>query len=198
MTDDRHSKPRHRALIQLLRTAEDLWNASRVFFARWDVSPSQFNILNLLYGAPDGMSQSDLSRLLIMHRSNATGLVDRLEKRLLVRRESHPSDRRAYRVVITPAGADLLNQIYPHYFSASERVWSDLPDASVAQFLEQLQELAAHAAAVAVAETIGSHTGELPADGARPNRRPSSRLPRDGGGMPSASPSENALRTSDL
>src|SRR5438874_74225 len=35
--------PRYQALLQLLRTAEALWNASRNFFARWDLSPSQFN-----------------------------------------------------------------------------------------------------------------------------------------------------------
>ena len=69
--------PRYRALLQLLRTAETLWNVSRLFFARWDLSPSQFNVLNLVSDKPDGMSQIDLGRRLIMHRSNVTGLVDR-------------------------------------------------------------------------------------------------------------------------
>jgi MarR family 2-MHQ and catechol resistance regulon transcriptional repressor len=137
----------------LLRTAEDLWNASRVFFDRWDLSPSQFNVLNVLYGSPDGLSQSELSRLLIMHRSNATGLIDRLEKRGLVRRETNPVDRRAYRVVITPKGAELLNNVYPHYFSAAEQVWAHLPDTAVTQLIEQLQGLAAQASAVASADS---------------------------------------------
>jgi hypothetical protein len=44
--------PRYPALLQLLRTAENLWNASRLFFGRWDLSPSQFNVLNLLSGEP--------------------------------------------------------------------------------------------------------------------------------------------------
>ena len=46
--DSSTSGPRYQALIELLRTAENLWNASRVFFARWELSPSQFNVLNLL------------------------------------------------------------------------------------------------------------------------------------------------------
>jgi len=207
MPDDRHTRPRYRALIQLLRTAEDLWNASRVFFARWDLSPSQFNVLNLLYGSPEGMSQSDLSRLLIMHRSNATGLIDRLEKRNFVRRESHPSDRRAYRVVITPNGADLLNQIYPHYFAASERVWANLPDDSVARLLDQLQELTAHATAVAAAEAIETPpaTPRLPSSLSRrhtPPRTPKPFTPPPPS-APEAAPQsvntdEDPLRTSDL
>jgi DNA-binding MarR family transcriptional regulator len=198
VTDNRHSSPRYRALIQLLRTAEDLWNSSRIFFDRWKISPSQFNVLNLLYGTPEGMSQSDLSRLLIMHRSNATGLIDRLERRLLVRRESHPSDRRAYRVVITPAGADLLNQIYPHYFAAADRVWANLPDTAVTQLLDQLQELTAHAAAVAAAEAVTADPAPASIHPERARRVRHARLPPEPSDAPPTSPSDDPLRTSDL
>ena len=194
MPDNPHERLRYRALIQLLRTAEDLWNASRLFFDRWDLSPSQFNVLNLLYGAPTGLSQSELSRLLIMHRSNATGLIDRLEKRALVRREAHPTDRRAYRVVLTPRGAELLNRIYPHYFAAADRVWADLPDAGVTQWLGQLQELAAHAAAVAATEAVTADPAPPPVT---PSRRPSGAPPRRHA-QPASPRSEDALRISDL
>ena len=47
------SAARYQALLQLLRTADTVWNSSRVFFARWDISPSQFNVLNLLRGEPE-------------------------------------------------------------------------------------------------------------------------------------------------
>src|ERR1019366_1699820 len=98
----------YRALMELLRTADALWNASRVFFERWDLSPSQFNVLNLLHHNPEGLSQTDLSRQLIMHRSNLTGLVDRLEERGLVARREVAADRRAYNVVLHRAGTRLL------------------------------------------------------------------------------------------
>src|SRR5208283_3859752 len=93
------SRP-YQALVQLLRAADTVWNASRAFFARWDLSPSQFNVLNLLERNPRGLSQTELSRQLIMHRSNVTGVVDRLEERRLVKREDAADDRRAYRVVL--------------------------------------------------------------------------------------------------
>lgn len=152
MADTRTSAARYRALIQLLRTAEDLWNASRLFFARWDLSPSQFNVLNLLHSRPEGLSQSALSQQLIMHRSNATGLVDRLERRGLVRREDDAADRRAYRVVLTAEGNRLLEAIYPRYFAAADRVWADTPPSRVEALLDELTDLAANAAAVAGTE----------------------------------------------
>ena len=130
--------PRYAALIQLLRTAEELWNASRVFFARWDLSPSQFNLLNVLIDFPDGCTQSDLSRQLIMHRSNVTGLVDRLEERGLVARKESTTDRRAWLVVLTPTARKLLAEIHPHYYAAAEQVWGKLPAARAEKLLAEL------------------------------------------------------------
>ncbi|MBI5387629.1 MAG: MarR family transcriptional regulator [Verrucomicrobia bacterium] len=119
--------PRYQALLQLLRTAETLWNASRALFARWDLSPSQFNVLNLLHELPDGLTQIELSRQLLMHRSNVTGLVDRLEARQLVERHDTPDDRRSYRVALTAGGRKLVLEILPHYYRAAEEVWGGLP-----------------------------------------------------------------------
>jgi DNA-binding MarR family transcriptional regulator len=123
----RRPGPRYAALIQLLRTAENLWNASRVFFDRWDLSPSQFNILNLLRDRRDGCTQSELSRQLIMHRSNVTGLVDRLEQRGLVCRKDSATDRRAWRVALTSQGRRLLEEILPEYYTVAEDIWGSIP-----------------------------------------------------------------------
>jgi DNA-binding MarR family transcriptional regulator len=138
-------------MLQLLRTAETLWNASRVFFVRWDLSPSQFNILNLLYDQLDGCTQIELSRSLIMHRSNVTGLVDRLEARGLVQRHDSARDRRAYRVVLTPAGRKLVQLILPHYYATAEKVWGDLTVSRANQLAADLARVCANA------EKIGDH-----------------------------------------
>ena len=141
--------PGYRALMELLRTADTVWNASRAFFERWDLSPSQFNVLNLLHLNPDGLSQTDLSRQLIMHRSNLTGLVDRLEKRGLVARREVAADRRAYSVVLTAAGARLLRDILPRYYEDAARVWDRLPVRRAAELIADLQQVARNAQHIA-------------------------------------------------
>ncbi len=138
--------PRYQALLQVLRTAEALWESSRVLFSRWELSPSQFNVLNLLGESADGMTQVDLSRALIMHRSNVTGLVDRLERRKLVRRTPLPSDRRAHRVVLTPSGRSLLEAILPEYHTAAESIWGDVPAHKAGTLASTLEKLSANAA----------------------------------------------------
>jgi DNA-binding MarR family transcriptional regulator len=117
-----------------------VWDASYAFFAEWDLGPSQFNVLNLIHGSAAGLSQSDLSRELIVHRSNLTGLVDRLEKRGLVERKSAAGDRRAYRVVLTPEGARLMRLILPKYYAAAESVWSGISERKVLELTELLAQ----------------------------------------------------------
>jgi len=144
-TDPDPDNPRYQALLQVLRTADALWNSSRLFFARWELSPSQFNVLNLLRDQPAGHSQTELGRLLIMHRSNVTGLVDRLEKRGLVLRKDSTLDRRAYRILLSPAGRKLLNRILPEYYRAAEEVWNGFPPPRASLLAAELARLGANA-----------------------------------------------------
>lgn len=141
--------PRYASLLQLLRTSETVWNASRLFFSRWDLSPSQFNVLNLLHGNAAGCTQIELSRLLIMHRSNVTGLVDRLEERGLVRREASATDRRTWFVVLTPDGTKLIREILPHYYAAAEAVWGKISAARSAEIAKDLASIAEQADQIA-------------------------------------------------
>ncbi len=149
---DAHAKggqARYRALLQVLRTADTLWNASRLFFQRWGISPSQFNVLNVLHTEAGGLSQVELSRQLIMHRSNVTGLVDRLERRGLVKRQDAASDRRAYRVVLSAEGAALLDQILPEYHRGAEGLWEGIPTARVDGLTRDLRRVADNVGRVA-------------------------------------------------
>jgi DNA-binding MarR family transcriptional regulator len=139
-------------LLQLLRTADAIWEASRVFFIRWDLSPSQFNVLNLLHFSPRGLSQVELSRELITHRSNITGLVDRLEKRGLLERRSVAGDRRAYRVVLTQSGTRLMKSILPLYYAKAEQAWGNLSSKRVTELVADVQQVAENARRIAAGE----------------------------------------------
>ena len=133
--------PRYASLLQLLQTADTIWNASRLFFAQWDLSPSQFNILNLLNREGPGLTQIELSRELIMHRSNVTGLVDRLEQRKLVERKASQQDRRIWTIVLTGEGRKLTRQILPAYYKIIEELWGDTPPKKAAAIAREMEHL---------------------------------------------------------
>ncbi len=140
-TNSTATERRYEALLQLLRTSETIWNASRLFFGRWDLSASQFNVLNVLRDHDAGLTQIELSRELITHRSNVTGLVDRLEERGLVARKAVPGDRRAYSVQLTKAGAQLVEEILPEYYARAEAAFAPIPLKDLPQFIRQLAEI---------------------------------------------------------
>jgi MarR family transcriptional regulator, 2-MHQ and catechol-resistance regulon repressor len=79
-----------------------------------------------------------------------TGLIDRLEVRGLVRRRETPRDRRAYRVVLTAAGAKTIQHILPHYYQAAEKIWADLSLAQVRQVTTALAKVSVTAARMVV------------------------------------------------
>jgi MarR family transcriptional regulator, organic hydroperoxide resistance regulator len=74
--------------------------------AKFDLSPAQCHVLHLIEpGHPIPMGQ--LAETLACDASNVTGLVDRLESRGLVCRQSSKEDRRLKVLELTPAGARL-------------------------------------------------------------------------------------------
>lgn len=76
--------------------------------------------------------------MLIMHRSNVTGLVDRLERRRLVARKENSGDRRVYHVSLTAAGSKQLEEILPDYYGMAEKIWGDCPAFQAREMAEAL------------------------------------------------------------
>lgn len=83
---------------------------------RWNLTLPQFDVLAELARADEwGFTFVELSRLLLVTSGNLTGIVDRLEKRMLVRREPDPKDRRVIRVRLTSKGRQLTAQMLPRH-----------------------------------------------------------------------------------
>jgi DNA-binding MarR family transcriptional regulator len=118
----------HEALLSVLVTGELLKKESSRLFAPLGITGAQFNVLILLYAqTEDGtMSQSDLGRLLTVHRSNVTGLVDRLEKLGLVQRLDDHSDRRVNRISLTETGKETARKGEELYIGRIHAIMSAL------------------------------------------------------------------------
>jgi len=81
---------------------------------------TQLDILRVLADSGgDGVKLNDVSQRLYVTPGNVTGLIDRLEEAGYLKRAPHPEDRRVTLAILTPAGRELFEQIYP---SHSDRV----------------------------------------------------------------------------
>lgn len=79
------------------------------------LTPPQYALLmELVYQAPKPMSMTAVSRKLYISKPAVTGLVDRLEKRRLVKRLSQPGDRRIALLEIQPAGKKMAERMQEH------------------------------------------------------------------------------------
>lgn len=77
--------------------------------AEFELSPVQVHVMRALGESP--LPMSSLAGFLGCDASNVTGLVDRLEGRGLVERQSAQHDRRVKLLVLTQAGEDLRKRL---------------------------------------------------------------------------------------
>jgi DNA-binding MarR family transcriptional regulator len=95
--------------------------AGQLFFRLWRVShertaealetigltPPLFALLNVL-GAREGAIQQEIGQAMGIDPSTMVSLIDQLERAGLAKRRTHPKDRRAREVAITPKGRRTL------------------------------------------------------------------------------------------
>lgn len=101
------------AFITLLRSQKQ-WLADRL--APLDLTSQQFQGLEVLTAFPDSTMRA-FAENMFCDASNATGVVDRLEKRGLAERRASDSDRRVKVVRLTPAGQRLYRRAHDALFA---------------------------------------------------------------------------------
>jgi DNA-binding MarR family transcriptional regulator len=133
-------------IVAVLSTADAFLRESQRLFRPLGLTGAQFNVLNLLAGASEGISQRELGDRLLVDRSNVTGLLDRMEKADWVRRTDHPVDRRVYLVRLTPAGRALWTKADEVYREVVAQVTAGLSAKQMSECTELLARLEQNAA----------------------------------------------------
>ncbi len=91
------------------------------------VTRSQWWVLAYL-SREDGMTQSQLAEELDLGKVAVGGLIDRLEKGGLLRREADASDRRVNRVFLEPKSKQLIAKMRKVSHRMNEQILAGLPD----------------------------------------------------------------------
>jgi DNA-binding MarR family transcriptional regulator len=103
--------PEEIAFLDLVRTCDLLSRGPAQVLKAEDLSPTQYNVLRILRGAPNGMPCGEIASRMITRDPDITRLLDRLEKRGLTSRCRETRDRRMVMVRITPEGLKLLSRL---------------------------------------------------------------------------------------
>jgi DNA-binding MarR family transcriptional regulator len=99
------------AFLDLLRTTDMLSRGLVQVLKVEDLSSTQYNVLRILRGAPEGLPCGEIASRMITRDPDVTRLLDRLEKRGLISRCRETKDRRTVRARIAPEGLRVLARL---------------------------------------------------------------------------------------
>ena len=100
--------PEEIAFLNLVRTCDLLSRGPAQVLKSEDLSATQYNVLRILRGTPEGLPCGEIGSRMITRDPDITRLLDRLEKRGLISRCRETKDRRMVMARITSEGLKLL------------------------------------------------------------------------------------------
>ena len=97
--------------------------ADKIFYPKLSTA-AQFNLLILLRDNEKGLKQKELCEMMLVNKSNITGLIDRLSQHSLVERKMIEGDRRSNAIILTEKGKVLLEEVNETYLKMVKKVMS--------------------------------------------------------------------------
>ena len=98
-------------LLDMFRTTEILSRPVAELLKTEDLSSTQYNVLRILRGSPEGLSCGEIGNRMITRDPDITRLLDRMEKRRLISRTRDEKDRRMVLTRITDEGLDVVGRL---------------------------------------------------------------------------------------
>jgi DNA-binding MarR family transcriptional regulator len=101
-----------KAVINLLYTANWMQSHNQEFFKNYGITAHQFNILRILKGQhPQSISATEIKTRMLDKNSDVSRMLDRLIAKNLIVKHTCPKDKRAFDVMITDDGIELLKSM---------------------------------------------------------------------------------------
>jgi DNA-binding MarR family transcriptional regulator len=123
------SKRRLKMWIRLLGVTRAAEGQLREFLrVKHATTLPRFDVMAALWRRREGISMSELSRMLLVSNGNATTVVDRLEQDGFVRRTPSETDRRTIFVGLTPEGVAAFEAYAAEHEVEVNRIFASLTE----------------------------------------------------------------------
>lgn len=147
MTDDNTQTDEMLSLklfVVLTRAHDAVHKSIEKDIRTYGLNPTEFAVLELLFNKGEQPVQRIGEKVLIAS-SSITYVVDKLEKKDLIRRTVNEEDRRITLVSITPQGQRLMEEIFPIHRQAIEQILGGVDANEKEELIQQLKKLGLHA-----------------------------------------------------
>jgi MarR family transcriptional regulator, 2-MHQ and catechol-resistance regulon repressor len=101
---------------ELVRTYQAFVTYDEAHIRKLDLTSPQFDVIATLGNTP-GMTMGQLAEKTLVTKGTLTGIIDRLEKKGLVRREVPPENRRCFKIVLTHDGEQVFEEVFPAHIA---------------------------------------------------------------------------------
>jgi DNA-binding MarR family transcriptional regulator len=128
------------AALNIIRTADAFHQQIADVLKEAGLSPTQYNILRILRGSPDGLCCKEVGERLIARDPDITRIMDRLEKRKLIVRERAKEDRRFVTARLTDDGLKMVNDLDKPVENLQGKLLHHMSKAKLAALIELLEE----------------------------------------------------------
>jgi len=126
--------------LNILRTADLLDQGLEAVLKPFALTATQYNVLRILRGAGErGLACRELGERMLTHDPDVTRLLDRLERRGLIRRRREVQDRRVINTRITPDGLSLLSQLDQSVMELHRRQLGHLGEEQIRTLIDLLE-----------------------------------------------------------
>ena len=112
--------------------------------SKYNLTRGEFGVMDALFFKGQ-LSLSDIQRKIIVSSSGITYLVDRLEKKGMVKRQPSPDDRRSTFVSLTEEGEEFFKGIFPKHVRGLAEVFSGMTNEESGKGMEYFNEIAKRA-----------------------------------------------------
>lgn len=136
------SKRRLKLWIRLLGVTRAAEGQLREFLrVKHDTTLPRFDVMAALYRRREGLSMTELSRMLLVSNGNATAVVDRLERDGLARRTPSETDRRTVFVSLTSEGLAAFEGFAADHEAEVNRIFAGLSEEDIELLTEILKRM---------------------------------------------------------
>ncbi|EIM76670.1 MarR family transcriptional regulator [Nitritalea halalkaliphila LW7] len=99
----------------------------------FDITVDQWLVLRQLADG-EQLSQTELAQRVSKDHPTLTRILDILEKKQLLLRQQHPSDRRSFQLMLTTEGEEKVRHLRPKIAEIRQQAWKNLTEQDFDEF----------------------------------------------------------------
>jgi MarR family transcriptional regulator, 2-MHQ and catechol-resistance regulon repressor len=127
-------------LRELVRSYQAFESFSVPHIRSMQLTSPQFDVIATLGNQP-AMTCKDLGKKTLITKGTLTGVLDRLEIKKLIVRQTNDEDGRSQKIALTASGQSIFEQAFPSHIKHLEKAFNQLTTQEMADLTDLLKRL---------------------------------------------------------